>query len=220
MRNSAVGAVLGLLLIGALAGCAGPRLESVAGPGLPEIALAQDGIRLVIRPNAWSGFPGDLSRSLTPIAVRIENTRADEAQVRLEDFALLDEGRNQYRALPPAEVARTMADRWAAAPDPMLALGPWHPWGQPLWGSPYWGWGSPYWPGDPYGPYWYSARAGQDIATLGLREGRILPGASVEGFLYFQLATSRGSTVTFSWTPHTAAGAALAPFTTQFRIVR
>ena len=211
--------VIALLLFSALTACAGPHLESLAGSGQPEITLAQDGVRLTIRPNAWSAFPPDLSRYFTPLAVRIENTRQDEMRVRLEDFALLDEGRTQYRAVPPAEVAHAIGDRWAAAaPDPMLALGPWpwDPWGyHPSWRHAYWR-------GDfgPYLPYWYGSRGGQDILTLALREGPILPGASVEGFVYSQLATSRGSQLTFSWTLRTATGTPLTPLATQLRIVR
>ncbi len=199
-----------------LTACAAPRLESLAGPTQPEITLAQDGVQIVLRPGERSGIPNELADYVTPIRVRIENTRSDEIAARWDDFALLDEGRMQYRVLPPADVARLVGDRWAAAPAPIVAPGWPYYWGRPYWAVPYWG---PYWPED-FGAYRYAAWAAQDVLAQALREGRILPGASIEGYLYFQRATAKGSLLTFTWTPRTPAGAALSPLTAQLRIIR
>jgi hypothetical protein len=53
-----------------------------------------------------------------------------------------------------------------------------------------------------------------------MREGRLLPGASIQGFLYFQQATARGNLLTVSWTPRLAGGTVLETLAAQFRIVR
>jgi len=204
-------AAVGALLLA----CAGPRLQTLAGPTQPEITLAQDGVQLTLRPGDWSAIPNEISDYATPVRVRIENTRADEVSVRWEDFALLDEARTQYRALPPAEVAQIIWSRWAAAPV-VVPTWPAYSWGRQYWGAPSWG---PYWPED-FGAYRYASWAAQDVLMQGLREGRILPAASIEGYLYFQRATAKGSLLTFTWTPRLAAGAPLSTLATELRIVR
>lgn len=221
---------------GLLAGCAGPRLEVAAAPSQPSVTLTDAGVHLIILPNTWRGSPGDLGRYYTPVEVKIENDRTDEIQVRYGDFLAVDEASNQYRAVPPAEVARALYGgrrwyrdpRWASPrwPSATARLFAFH---DPWWPYPYW----PYrpWPPfiSPYQPYpfagpdypyrWPRAPA-YDILTLGLREGRILPGARVEGFLYLQQATRKGNLLTLSWTPVGTGGKPLATLSSQFRIVR
>jgi hypothetical protein len=58
------------------------------------------------------------------------------------------------------------------------------------------------------------------VLRLGLREGRLLAGASVEGFVFLQHATAQGAFLTVSWTPRLAAGTPLATLSAKFRIVR
>jgi hypothetical protein len=201
-------AVAALLVTGFFGGCAGPRLEPITGPPTAEVVVAQAGLRLTILPNSWSGFPTDLSAYFTPIAVRIENQRSEDAQVRYADFVAVDDGHIQYRALPPVEVAQVVTSGpW-----------PWYPYREAFL--------YPYYPFYPYGyagpfyPYGWSPRSAQDIFTLALREGRILPGATIQGFLYLQLATVHGTSLTFTWTPPGPDGTSLATLSTQLRIVR
>ncbi|MBI4737566.1 MAG: hypothetical protein HY766_16150 [candidate division NC10 bacterium] len=200
------------------------------------MTLTDAGIHLTLLPNTWRGSPSDLDRSYTPVEVRIENERTEEIQVRYADFLAVDESRNQYRAVPPAEVARALSGgrrpsgdtglasvrRPPAAP-PLLAFhDPW--WPYPSW--PYRPWSpffSPYYPypfAGPEYPYRWPRAPAYDILTLGLREGRILPGARVEGFLYLQQATQKGTLLSLSWTPVSADGKPLATLSSQFRIVR
>ena len=221
----ALSAVLGILM----AGCAGPRLQMVDSPSQPSTTLNQDGVRLTISPNTWDGYPSDLSRYYTAIQIQIENDRADEIQVRYADFLAVDEIRNQYRAVPPAEVARALFGSrrpygsLAGAHAALYAFhGPW--WWQPDWpyryGPPFY---SPFYPYPYYGPehpYGSPRATSYDILTFGLREGRILPGARVEGFLFLQQATRVGNLLTLSWVPTTADGTSLPTLTTEFRIVR
>ena len=58
------------------------------------------------------------------------------------------------------------------------------------------------------------------MLTLALREGRLLAGASVEGFLFLQHATGRGAFLTVSWTPRPANGGPFTALSARFRIVR
>ena len=216
----------GAALMAVLTACAGPRLEVAAAPSQPSVTLADADIRLVILPNTWKGHPSDLGQYYTPVEVRIENDRSDEIQVRYGDFLAVDEAQNQYRAVAPAEVARALfGGRRPARPPVRTVHGPW--WPSPFWPyrpwSPWYPYYSPYYPSpyyDPYYPYARPRATGYDILTLGLREGRILPGARVQGFLYLQQATQKGSLLTLSWTPVTPDGKPLATLSTQFRIVR
>jgi len=229
----------GAALMAVLTACAGPRLEVAAAPSQPSVTLADADIRLVILPNTWKGHPSDLGQYYTPVEVRIENDRSDEIQVRYGDFLAVDEAQNQYRAVAPAEVARALFGgrrpprppraslaAWAGTRPPVRTVhGPW--WPSPFWPyrpwSPWYPYYSPYYPSpyyDPYYPYARPRATGYDILTLGLREGRILPGARVQGFLYLQQATQKGTLLTLSWTPVTADGKPLATLSTEFRIVR
>lgn len=215
-----------VILAGAslLCGCAtAPRLEPLTATSEPGVTLTEGGVRLTVLPNTWSAYPADLWRWFTPVHVRIENQRSDELQIRYEDFVALDEGNRQYRPVPPGEVARAMSvgldprtpGRQVA---PVLLAGPWYrPYGPGYWGPYY----RPWWFADPYYyPYAWPRPFAQDVLTLGLREGRLLAGASVEGFLFFQHATAQGNALTLSWSPHLAGGASLATLSARFRIVR
>jgi hypothetical protein len=228
-RGKAVAASLAVLLVA----CAAPRLEFLGAPAQPVLTLADAGLQLTLVPNTWNGYPADLSRYYTPLQIGIQNDRSDEIQVRYEDFVAVDEIQNQYRAVAPAEVVRGLfgrgAELGAAEAGPLLAFdGPWRPyyrWPHHRW--PY----SPWYPYGPYGPFAWPAPypydyypwpqgTGYDILARALREGRILPGARIEGFLYLQLATQRASTLTVSWTPTDPAGQPLATLRSQFRVLR
>ena len=209
------------------AGCAGPRLEFAGAPGQPAMSLVGAGLQLTLLPNTWDGYPTALGRYYTPIEVHIQNDRPEEIQIRYEDFLAVDDAQIQYRAVAPAEVVRAISGG-AAMPDTrrlgllLASSGPW--WPSPAW--PYRRWypyGS-YWPYGP-SPYYYDyypwpQATGYDILARALREGPVLSGARVEGFLYLQLATQRASTLTLSWTPKGPSGQPLATLRSEFRVVR
>jgi hypothetical protein len=213
-----------LVALGLLGACAtGPHLESATEPAESGVTLTESGIRWIVLPNAWSGYPSDLWRYFTPVQVRIENARSDELQIRYEDFVALDDANQQYPAVPPGEVARAVSGgpgptRPTEPSTPVRLAGPWyHPYWPRSWGPPY----DPWWYPDPYSyPYAWPRPAAQGVLTLGLREGRLLAGASVEGFVFFQHATARGAVLTISWTPRLAGGTPLATRSVRFRIVR
>ncbi len=214
-------AAAAIVAMALLSGCAGPRLEPVAGPLASETPGRETGIHLTILSASWPGYPPDLSRYFTPIGIRIENQRTQDVQVRYEDFVALDDDRNQFRPVLPSEVARALTGTRrferepGNAPQGLLAGGPWYPYRDPFF-PPY----SPYWLYGPYYPYGWPQRTAQDILTLALREGSILPGASIQGFLYLQLATSRGNSLVLSWTPRDADGKPLEALSATFRIIR
>jgi len=222
-----------LITLLAMAACAGPRLER-SGSQQPSVTLTDAGIQFTILPNTWNGYPRDLGRHFTPVEIAIQNDRSDEILVRYEDFLAMDEARTQYRAIAPAEVARALfggrepdgsrGQVWRRESSRPVLLA-WHRawWPTPYWPHPFWHplYG-PYSP-DPFFyeyPSWQVRSAGYDILTMGLREGRLLPGARIGGVLYFQQATRVGSLLTLSWTPASAEGKPLATLSSQFRIVR
>ncbi len=218
-----------LLLLAITACASAPRLQAVGQPAPPEVTLAQGGVQLTVLPDTWKGYPSTLPRHYTPVEVRAQNGRDGEILVRYGDFLVVDDAGNQYRAIAPAEVAQALfgaAD--PPAPRPALAAAPMYASSRLWWPYRSWAWRHPFY--DPFypwmDPWWgYPAYASPratpyDILNLGLREGRILPGARVEGFLYFQLATQRGNLLTLSWTPALPDGRPLPPLSTQLRVVR
>jgi hypothetical protein len=220
-RRRAVVMLVGAILLGACA--AGPRLEPVTAPADPGVTLTDGKVRWTVLPNTWSAYPSDLARFFTPVQVTIENARSDELQIRYEDFVALDDANQQYRAVPPGEVARAVSGALgpagpAGAPGPILLAGPWYsPYRPRYWGSYYGPWSYP----DPYySPYAWPWRGAQEVLTLGLREGRLLAGASVQGFVFLQHATARGAFLTVFWTPRLAGGETLPTLAAQFRIAR
>ena len=213
--------LVGVILLGACA--AGPRLESVTAPAEPAVILTDGEIRLTVLPNTWSAYPSDLARYFTPVQVKIENARRDALQIRYEDFVALDDVNQQYRAVPPGEVARAVSGALgpsgpAGAPSQVLLAGPWYYPYRPRYWSPFYG---PSWYADPYYyPYAWPRPTVQDVLTLGLREGGLLAGASMEGFVFLQHATARGAYLTISWTPRLSSGETLPALSARFRIVR
>src|SRR5581483_4297132 len=110
-RPGALALVLGALLLGA---CATARLVpapgtvAVPGPGAGAIAEA-DGVRVVARMDAWSGWPPALSFDVTPVFVLIENNGAHPVRVRVDDFALVAADGTRYAGRSPYDVRGTAA---------------------------------------------------------------------------------------------------------------
>ena len=181
-------------LIAALAGCAGPRVVPVPGPGVTidpgtgAVTVAADDVVLAVRPSAWDGSPGYLPSFVTPLLFLVTN-RANEGIVfDHADLRLFDESRFQYTALAPVEVERILRAagsltmpvdaplRLAAAVEqpsqPVLRrrVVP------PVYWDPWWSW--------PAYPYGWQPRL-DDIYLQALRVGTLDAGARAEGFVYF-----------------------------------
>jgi hypothetical protein len=82
-----------------------------------------------------------------------------------------------------------------------------------------------YWP-PYYGPYvyywdyhYYPAAPSYDVMRLGLPEGVVKSGGSVSGFVYFQNAATRATSLKLTWAVHTADGKSVASLSVPFVIV-
>ncbi|HEU5394457.1 MAG TPA: hypothetical protein VFV36_06590, partial [Candidatus Methylomirabilis sp.] len=171
-----------------------------AGEAPPEGASVRAaGMVLRALPAAWPGSPADLARSVTPLLLALANEGAAPILVRFEDFLLLDGGSRQYRVLSPLEVVTIL---YGSPPARAGILPAFHLQRHPFLFHGFFADPFPY-PYDPwyYGPVPYAWPPGRDILRLALREGRVLAGHRVEGFLFFQHATAAAGPFTLSWTP-------------------
>lgn len=195
---------LASLLATSLAACSTPHLVPLApgGQAPPEGAVVRAaGLALTALPAAWAGIPGDLPRSVTPLPLIVANEGEAPTSVRFEDFLLLDGGNREYRALTPLEVVTSL---YGSAEPPPAVVPAFHRSGQPFFfhgffADPFFHPFAPYYPY--YAPAPYGWPPGRDILRLALREGRVLPGHRVEGFLFFQHAAGGAGPFTLSWTP-------------------
>jgi len=199
--------VLAFLLAAGLAACATPRLVPLAPTGQPpreRVTVREGGLALRALPADWPGYPGDLARSVTPLLLALANEGAVPVPVRFEDFLLLDSENREYRVLSPLEVVTVLYGSTPARPEVQPAF---HLHRHPFFyhgflGDPFWypfSASYPYYPS--YAPPPYAWPPGRDILRLALREGRVLAGHRVEGFLFFQHATAGAGPFTLSWSP-------------------
>jgi len=200
--------VLSSLLAAGLAACGTPRLVPLAPAGeVPQegVAVRAASLALTAVPAAWPGSPGDLARSVTPLLLVLANEGGAPVLVRFEDFLLLVGGNREYRVLSPLEVVTVLYGSALSRSDILPAF---HLHRHPFFfrgflSDPFF---SPY--SSPYHPFYqydapapYGTPPGRDILRLALREGRVLPGHRVEGFLFFQHATAGAGPFTLSWIP-------------------
>ncbi len=192
--------VLSALLAAGPAACATPRLVPLTPAGeAPQegVIVRAAGLALTALPADWPGYPGDLARSVTPLPLALANEGAAPVLVRFEDFLLLDSGNWEYRVLSPLEVVSIL---YGSAPSRSDIVPAFHLHQHPLFFHGFLG--DPYYPYSPYYAWAPSAwPPGRDILRLALREGRVLPGHRVEGFLFFQHATTGAGPFTLSWIP-------------------
>lgn len=198
-RGAGTLAVVALALL--LGACASARLVpapgavAVPGPGHGAIAEA-DGVRVVARTNAWSGWPPALSFDVTPVFVMIENNGPRPLQVRIEDFALVAATGATYAALSPYDI-RGVAAVPVDAPYPAFSV-----WSYPRHWHGRWGY-DPFF--DPfYYPWYYPTYANVPLPTgdmiqKALPENVVEPGARAAGFVYFPpIDVKRAAPVNFT----------------------
>lgn len=194
------------LLAASLAACSTPHLVPLAPGGQvpPEGAVVRAaGLALTALPAAWPGYPQDLPRSVTPLPLIVANEGEAPAPVRFEDFLLLDGGMREYRPLSPLEVVTILTG--SAEPPPPAVVPALHRFRHPFFFHGFFG--DPFFhPYAPYYPYYYAPPPyawppGRDILRLALREGRVLSGHRVEGFLFFQHAAGGAGPFALSWMP-------------------
>jgi hypothetical protein len=145
-----------------------------------------NGVRVIARSDAWSGFPPDLHR-VTPILVTIENEGTAPLRIRYNEFSLNAPSTGaSYAAIPPFDIRGTEVE-------PITALGY-----SGFWVAPYY---APYYPGlrpyygafpfdqfyyNTYYPSWIDIQLPTgDMVQKALPEGVLEPGGRVTGYLYF-----------------------------------
>jgi hypothetical protein len=168
------------------------------GPGKGAVGTV-DGVRVIARSDAWSGFPPHLDR-VTPILVTIENEGKTPLRIRYNEFTLIAPATGaSYAAIPPFDIRGTEVE-------PITTLGY-----SGFWVAPYY---APYYPGlrpyygafpfdhyyyDQYFPAWIdiSLPTG-DMVQKALPEGVLDPGGRVTGYLYFQNVKREERVVNFT----------------------
>ncbi len=111
MRWAAYGFVI-FLLAGTLVACAAKRVALTPAPNamLAPYANAAEsrdsGVVVVVQAEAWSGFPHDLDRKVTPLKVTIHNHSGHPLAIRYKDFVLAS-GNHDYADIPPFAVRGT-----------------------------------------------------------------------------------------------------------------
>jgi len=121
-----------------------------------------ENVRIVVRANAWEGYPSDLSSYVVPLYIEMLNRSNGEIWINFKDMLLLDEKGNQYNALSPKEAAEVAKEGARVG----VSLG--FSYGTPWWGL---GWWAPAYTGD----------EGSDVVKYALIPGRIEPGSKIRG---------------------------------------
>ena len=181
-----------LLAIAAIAlqGCAGapalaPDTTAPAAAGGSLAGSTAQGITVKMIQDIWRYDPRSLPDRITPLHVRIVNGRAEPILVILTDARLLESGGGAYVAMDPGDaVQATVRDAEGSVGGSRgigiggigIQLG-----GVAV-GGPGWGIGPS---GVPIGRGGGETEGGMDALRVGIRPGRLDPGASVEGYLFF-----------------------------------
>ncbi len=156
-----------------LLACAQKKLVPVAnGVSVDEktyTSVYEDAdVRILVRANAWKGYPTDLPDYVLPLYVEILNRGTEEVVIDPNGMILLDNRGNQYNALEPKEVAEAVRSGASVGVSVGLAYG-----------TPHWGLG--WFAGEPY-----SRKDVGGVINYAFIPGRIVPGAKLKGFVYFQ----------------------------------
>jgi hypothetical protein len=96
LRSIGLAAVLGL----SGAGCFSPYYIQPATGGAVAVS-SNAALTLRVTPNAWVGDPLNLDGFLTPLAIEVENGRADDLWISYSDFALIDDQGVRHRVISP-----------------------------------------------------------------------------------------------------------------------
>ncbi len=124
-------------------------------------------VRIKVVSNAWDGYPSDLDSYLTVIFLEVENRSQEEVFISLTDLTVIDDRGKQYNALTPKDASEVA--RGSSSVGVSVGIG----FGDPHWGFGLWG-----------PPYYYDDVS--DVVQKAFVGGRILPGKSMSGFVYFQ----------------------------------
>jgi hypothetical protein len=144
------------------------------------------GVRVVIRPEKWEGYRGDLEEYLTPVEVSIENGSGRAIQLHASSFALRTPKGVQYAALSPQDM-RYAVGAWRGATFASYSyygapgVGPYfYPWA-PTFGPTFsvWNGTHSWWGAVPYYGYGYG------LPSRALVKGTLEPGGKTTVVLLF-----------------------------------
>ncbi len=127
-----------------------------------------DMVSIKVKANAWEGYPSDLPDYVLPLYLEIHNKSPEAIEIDLKDITLIDDRGNQLNALEPKDVAEAVRGSYGVG----VAIG--FTYGSPTWGH------SLLLGGPPYHGY------ADEVINRAFIPGRILPGARLKGFVYFQ----------------------------------
>lgn len=117
--KSTLWAALGLFCSAILLNCAttiqpAPQAEKV--PGLKEAAaFTVEGVHIIAQTIQWPG-PVPIQQRVTPIKIRIDNNSGRPLMVRYSEFALINQQRRLYVALPLYRIKGTVSEYVAPSP--------------------------------------------------------------------------------------------------------
>lgn len=164
----------------------------------------QAGVRIEVQGDAWSAEPLELTDTLTPVLVRLENRSGRPLLVRYSEFKLIEPRGRAYDALPPYRIDEKVVAA-APVPAPLFQSGNFSaaPEYRPYFGDDHLGfWENPL-PSNHayYGSHyqrWEVDLPTRDMLARAIPEGVIRDGGFLSGFLYFEKVPSRLERVDFT----------------------
>jgi hypothetical protein len=180
-------------------GCAFPPLVRPAAnvptlPGRGDAAVAEaNGVKEVVIPDAWDGYPSDLPWITTPLEVSLENHSGRALRVQFKSFSLRTRSGTAALAMSPYKFEQpgTQLITPNAPGYPFMVAPPYAsyapgylPWVSPVDADPNY-----------YDPSkaWSPTLPSPDMVSRALAEGLVDAGGRVHGFLYFpQVPNARG----------------------------
>lgn len=213
------GAALALLAGGTLvllSACAtaslSPAPEARTVSGATSVAVEQvDGVRVTVQADAWDG-DARVTNAVQPMRVTITNGSTQPLRVRYSDFALVAANGHRHGALPPYKVEGDllqpmMIDAYTPIITPAFGyrrfyIAPYFARVYP--GIPVYARGYPLYDPGYYGYYHYafvqSIRPTVEMLGRAMPEGVIEPDGQLSGFLYFERADPKWTSLTFRGT--------------------
>ncbi len=131
-------------------------------------AYTDKNVRIVVRANAWNGYPSDLPSYVMSLYLEVENKSSYIVEIELKDILLIDDKGNQYNVLEPKEVAEIAKSGSSVG----VSIGF-------SYGTPYWGFS--WLAGGPF-----IDKDIEDIINMAFIPGKVEPKARLKGFIYFQ----------------------------------
>lgn len=162
--------------------CAQKRLVPVGNgvsvdPKSHTAVYEDERIRILVKANAWDGYPESLSYKLLPIYMEVVNKGDEPVELKKEDIVLIDDLGNQYNPLDPKDAAEVARGGSRVGVSVGVGLSTSH-----------------------YGLGWLAGTPydvdAEDVVNKAFIPGRVYPGAKLKGFLYFQKLHDKANRVT------------------------